>query len=178
MLAGAGYWSFFVRKRIGFAWSSLRLSSRGWLLTTLLALALAFSGWFIFRYYNLLTRGISLDIGYGGSSAALIAILAVSSAEELFFRGYLQNRLREYMGLWGRVLIAVMAIAVFKNIVHLWEGLPLLLHLELFLIGVLHNVVLSVWLEWSDNLLGPLLAHIFWDLLVYAPLAAIPYWVY
>jgi membrane protease YdiL (CAAX protease family) len=116
-------------------------------------------------------------LGYGGSFPAILAILAVSTAEEFFFRGYLQNRLNRRLSIWARSLIAVVALALFKNVVHMWEGMALILHIELFLLGIVHNILPSLWMEWSGSLVGPLLLHVFWDLLVYAPMSEIPYWV-
>ena len=55
--------------------------------------------------------------------------------------------------------------------------MALVLHIELFLLGVVHNILPSLWMEWSGSLVGPLLLHVFWDLLVYAPMSEIPYWV-
>lgn len=142
-----------------------------------LALALAFFGWFYYRYYLQITRGIQIELGYGGSLGAIIAAISVAVAEEIFFRGYLQNRLRPNFGILQRVLIAVFAMAFYKTVVHMWEGQPIVLQAELLLLGIMHNVLPSLWMEWSDSLVGPLLLHVFWDLLVYAPLGTIPSWV-
>ena len=138
---------------------------------------LAVFGWFYFRLYVYLTRGEPMSLGFGGSYPAILIIIIVSTVEEFFFRGYLQNRLSSHYSLWKRVLIAVIAMAFYKNIVHMWEGMSLILHIELILIGILHNILPSLWMEWSNNLVGPLLLHVFWDLLVYAPMSSIPYWI-
>ncbi len=175
----AAYWSLSIRageRPMGL--KDFKLTRQRWLLNTLVAIGIAIFGWFFFRYYVLFTRGEWIPLGYGGSVPAIFAILAVSVAEELFFRGYLQNRLADRYGLVARVLIAVVAIALYKNVVHMWEGMPLVLHAELFLIGVLHNVVVSLFMEKSGSLVGPLVLHVVWDLMVYAPLPGIPHWVF
>lgn len=177
LLIVAVYWIQAIRRRGGMSWSDLKLTTDKLWLYVLLGVALAFFGWFWYSLYLYWTRGQSLRLGFGGSFPAILAILAVSVAEELFFRGYLQNRLAPRHSLWQRVLIAVVALSFYKVIVHMWEGLPLVLQVELFLLGVLHNVLPSLWMEWSDSLVGPLVMHVVWDLLVYAPLSAIPYWV-
>jgi membrane protease YdiL (CAAX protease family) len=153
------------------------LTKRKWWLQVLIATGLAFFGWFYFSLYNYLTRGVWIKLGYGGSFAAILAILAVSTAEELFFRGYVQNRLSLHFPMWQRILVAVVGLALFKNVVHMWEEMAFILHLELLMLGVLHNILPSLWLEWSGSLVGPLAMHVIWDLLVYARLSDIPYWV-
>ena len=176
LLVMAFYWGL-VFRRNRWGWKDFKLTKDKWLRHTLIAAALAIFGWGYFSLYNYLTRGEWIPLGFGGSYPALFAIISVAIAEEVFFRGYLQNRLAAHHPRWRRVLLAVVALALFKNVVHMWEGLPIGLHLELFFLGVLHNILASYWMEWSDSLVGPLLLHVFWDLLVYAPLSAIPYWV-
>jgi membrane protease YdiL (CAAX protease family) len=176
LLVVAFYWGV-VRRRNQWSWRDFKLTKDKWVRHTLIAAGLAIFGWGYFSLYNYLTRGEWIPLGFGGSYPALFAIITVATAEEVFFRGYVQNRLAAHHPRWRRVLLAVVALALFKNVVHMWEGLPVGLHLELFFLGVLHNILASYWMEWSDSLVGPLLLHVFWDLLVYAPLSAIPYWV-
>jgi membrane protease YdiL (CAAX protease family) len=171
------YWSVALRSDPERSWRDFKLTTNKLGLNVLIAVALAFFGWFYFSVYLNLTRGQPLKLGYGGSFPAILAILAVSTAEEFFFRGYLQNRLSRRLSIWARSLIAVVALALFKNFVHMWEGMALILHVELFLLGIVHNILPSLWMEWSGSLVGPLLLHVFWDLLVYAPMSEIPYWV-
>jgi membrane protease YdiL (CAAX protease family) len=175
--AVAAYWGYAIRRGPGLSWSDLKLTKARLGLNVVIAIGLAFLGWCYFSLYAYWTRGQPLRLGYGGSLANILTILAVSVGEELFFRGYLQNRLGDRQPLWRRVLIAVIALALYKNIIHMWEGMRLLLHVELFLIGIVHNILPSLWMEWSGSLMGPLVLHLVWDLLVYAPQSAIPYWV-
>jgi membrane protease YdiL (CAAX protease family) len=177
LVAVSLYWSYAIRSDPGRSWRDFKLTTKKLGLNILIAIVLAFFGWFYFSVYVNLTRGQPLRLGYGGSFPAILAILAVSTAEEFFFRGYLQNRLSRRLSIWVRALIAVVAMAFFKNIVHMWEGMALVLHIELLLLGIVHNILPSLWMEWSGSLVGPLLLHVFWDLLVYAPMSEIPYWV-
>lgn len=177
LIAVAGYWGYSIRFVRPMTLADFKLTSHHLGRTVLLALGLAIFGWFYFNLYVNLTRGEQLEIGFGGSVPALLTIIAVSTAEELYFRGYLQNRLGDRYRLWQRVMITVIAMAFYKNIVHMWNGMPLALHLELLLVGILHNVLPSLWMEWSGSLVGPWLLHVFWDLLIYAPMSGIPYWV-
>jgi membrane protease YdiL (CAAX protease family) len=170
-------WNQSLKRVGGFSWATFKLVKTKLWRDIIIALALAVFGWFWYGFYIHLTRGHWIPFGFGGSYTAILAIIAVSVAEELFFRGYLQNHLGDQYSRVVRILIAVVALALFKNIVHVWEGLPLSLHLELFFLGVLHNTLASIWLEWSGNLAGPLVLHVVWDLLVYAPMSEIPYWV-
>jgi membrane protease YdiL (CAAX protease family) len=177
LIAVTLYWSQAIRREPRMTWRDLKLTRRHLGRNLLLAAGLAIFGWFYYRLYVYLTRGVVIQLGYGGSPSAILAIILVGSAEEIYFRGYMQNRLSLRFGLLARVLLAVAALAFYKNVVHMWDALPLVLQIELFLVGILHNVLPSLWMEWSDSLVGPLLLHIFWDLLVYAPLSGIPYWV-
>ncbi|MFC2030198.1 type II CAAX prenyl endopeptidase Rce1 family protein [Chloroflexota bacterium] len=177
LIAVAFYFTYVVRRGPGMSWQDLKLTKDKLWRNVFIGIGLAAFGWLYFSIYNYWTRGQFLELGYGGSFAAILTIIAVSVAEELFFRGYLQNRLSYRYPIWARVLIAVVALAFYKNIVHMWEGLPLFLHLELFLLGILHNILPSLWMEWSGSLVGPLVMHVVWDLLVYAPMGSIPYWV-
>lgn len=171
------YWSIALRRGNRMSLADFKLTRAGMGKQLLIAAGLAVFGWFWFRLYVYWTRGELISLGFGGSIPAIIAILLVSTAEEVFFRGYLQNRLAGRYGLLRRVLIAVFAMALYKNAVHMWGGMGLVQHVELLLIGILHNILPSLWMEWSGSLVGPLALHVFWDLLVYAPLATIPAWV-
>jgi membrane protease YdiL (CAAX protease family) len=144
----------------------------------LIGLGLAFVGWFFFRYYVYYSRGVQLPLGFSGSMAAILSIVVVASAEEIFFRGYLQNRLSDRYGFIPRVVMVVIALSLYKNIIHLWTGMPLFLHVELFAVSVLLSMIPSLLMEWTGNLTGPIVLHVVWDLLVYGHLATIPYWVY
>jgi len=177
LTTAAVYWGYSVRQGTVMSLRDFKLTTHKLGVNTLIAIGLAIFGWFYFSLYNYLTREHWLRLGYGGNLAGVFAIIAVASAEEVFFRGYVQNRLGLYCPLWCRVLLAVAAMALYKNVVHFWEGMPIVLHIELFLVGVLHNVFASLWMEWSGSLIGPLALHVFWDLLVYAPLKTIPPWV-
>jgi membrane protease YdiL (CAAX protease family) len=171
------YWSYAIRGKPGMSLRDFKLVRQRIFRNVLLAGCLAFLGWLYFSAYVHMTRGYWLRLGFGGSITVILAIIAVSTAEEIFFRGYLQNRLSLHFSLWRRVLITVLAIALYKNIVHLWDGTSLTAHIELLLLGVLHNILPSIWMEWSGSLVGPLALHVFWDLLVYAPMNTIPDWI-
>jgi membrane protease YdiL (CAAX protease family) len=172
------YWGFAIRRVNIMTRRDFKITSRKLWLQVFIAGVLVVLGWCYFWLYNRWTRGIQIEWGYGGSISAVLVVLVVSTAEEIYFRGYLQNRLRSHHKLWWRVGIAVFVMAFYKVIVHMWEGVPLIYQLELLGIGILHNVLPSLWMEWSDNLIGPLLLHVFWDLLVYAPMGVVPYWVF
>lgn len=170
-------WTHSLKHLGGFSWSTFKLVKTHVWRNIIIAVALAAFGWFYYGFYINLTRGHWIPFGFGGSFTVILVIIAVSTAEEMFFRGYLQNHLSDQYSRIARVLIAVVALALFKNVVHLWEGMSPGLHLELFLLGVLHNILPSLWLEWSGSLVGPLVMHVVWDLFVYAPMSKIPYWV-
>jgi membrane protease YdiL (CAAX protease family) len=173
----ASYWGHAIRRGPGLSWRDFKLTTKKLWLNVVIAIGLGIFGWFYFDFYSTWTRGRPLQLGYGGSFAAIMAIIVVSVAEEVYFRGYLQNRLSRRYRMLSRVVIAVVAMAFYKNVVHLWSGMPLILHIELLLVGILHNILPSLWMEWSGSLVGPLVLHVVWDLLVYAPQGIIPDWV-
>jgi membrane protease YdiL (CAAX protease family) len=178
MILVTAYWVHAIRNVNVMHLRDFRLTTVKLWLQVGLAIGLAVFGWFYYRFYIQWTRGFQIELGYGGSLGVIFAAISVAIAEEIFFRGYLQNRLRSHHTLWRRVLIAVFALAFYKTVVHMWEGMPFVFQIELLLLGVLHNVLPSLWMEWSDSLVGPLLLHVFWDLLVYAPMGTIPPWVF
>lgn len=177
LIAVVLYWSYAIRHNAPLSLREYGLSANRITVNIVIAIALAIFGWFYFSLYSYLTRGQWLSLGYGGSVSALLAIIAVASAEELFFRGYVQNRQKSHLSPYKRIAIAVLAMALYKNVVHLWDGMSFVLHIELLLVGVLHNILPSIWMEWSRSLVGPWLLHVLWDLLVYAPMSTVPYWV-
>ena len=131
LIAVTVYWSRTILREPRMTWRDLKLTRRHFGRNFLLAMGLAIFGWFYYRVYVYLTRGVVIKLGYGGSLSAIVTIILVALAEEVFFRGYLQNRLNPRFGLLARVLLAVAAMAFYKNIVHMWEGLPLVLQAEL-----------------------------------------------
>lgn len=177
LIAVTSYWSYAIRHGMAMSRNDFKLTTHRLRMNALVAVGLAIFGWFYFSLYAYLTRGHWLHLSYGGSFPVVLTIITVSSTEEIFFRGYLQNRLNYRYSMWKRVLIAVAAMAFYKNVVHMWEGMSLVLHVELLLVGILHNVLPSLWMEWSGSLVGPWLLHVVWDLLVYSPMSTIPYWV-
>jgi len=177
LISIAFYWSRALRFR-PMTLADLRITRNRLGLQVLIGTGLAVIGWFFFRYYVFLSRGIWLPLGYGGSLAPLFSIVAVAASEELFFRGYLQNRMRDGYRFIPRVLIVAGSLALYKNVIHMWTGMPVIFHVELFAVSGLLALITSLFLEWSDNLAGPIVLHVVWDLLVYAHLATIPYWVF
>jgi membrane protease YdiL (CAAX protease family) len=173
----AFYWSRALQSR-PMSLADIKLSRKHLGRQVLIGVGLAFIGWIFFRTYVFASRDLWLPLGYGGSPWAILSIVSVALAEEAFFRGYLQNRLRGRYSLIPRVLLVVLALALYKNIIHIWTGMPFILHIELFAISALLSMITSLLLEWSNNLAGPIVLHVVWDLMVYGHLATIPYWVF
>ena len=107
----------------------------------------------------------------------VVTILAVASAEEIFFRGYLQNRLGQYCSIWRRILLVAVAMTFYKSTIHFWSDKSLLSYVELFAWSSFLNIIPSLWMERSGSLIGPLVLHVAWDLLVYGSWSSIPPWI-
>jgi uncharacterized protein len=93
----------------------------------------------------------------------LVALFLIAPAEELFWRGFVQNRLMRRYGEWnGIVLMSVMYAAV-----HLWAWNPLLIAAAFFF---------GLFWGWCflkfDSLVPNLISHLCWDILLFiiAPL--------
>jgi len=145
---------------------------------SILGLALAFLGWWLFSEYLYLTRGYRLAIGLSQSSSLIVTIFCIATAEEIFFRSYAHARLSKWLSPPTRVLAVSVALAGYKNLVHFWELQPILYHIELFAVTFMLSIPLSIWREASRSVAGPVVTHVVWDLLVYGALNEIPGWVF
>lgn len=125
--------------------ADLGLKASGSVRDTILGVAIAFLGWWLYSEYLHLTRGYRLTIGLSQSSYLLIAILCIAVAEELFFRSYLHARLSPWIPLLGRAIVVSAVLAGYKNLIHFLEFRPILYHIELFAVTFVLSVPLSVW---------------------------------
>lgn len=85
--------------------------------------------------------------------------------EEVFFRGYLFNRQAADLGLWRAVVFNGVLFALYHFPELLWgQGWAILFSLRgvlLFVMGAVFCLILTKW----ENLVLPMLLHIFWNVL-------------
>ena len=102
-----------------------------------------------------------------------ISILVIGPAEEILFRGVVQNYLAEHFSEWGAILLASVVFAA-VHIPTSWVATP-----NLVAVGATLLILfgLSVGLGWlyvrTDNLVVPILTHGLYD----AAIFALAYWV-
>ncbi len=108
------------------------------------------------RALRLVLPALAADVGelYGvsGSSRpgfAPVALVVVGTAEEVFWRGFVQAR--------AGVLVALVAYAA----VHLWERKA-----TLILAALVGGAYWAAIFGWRETLVAPVVSHILWDLAV------------
>lgn len=103
-----------------------------------------------------LTR-IYATFGQGSLGAALALALVIAPAEELFWRGVLQQALRPRLGRVGCALVS----AVLSSLVLLAFGEPLLA-----LAAFPTSLAWGLLAEWRRGLVAPWVSHSLWDVLI------------
>jgi len=116
---------------------------------------------------------------------ALVAAL-IGSAEEILYRGYVQGRVRR-LGAVGAVACAALLHTAYKSALFALPGEAVMVDFPFIVTAtLLGGVAFGVLRELSGgstsltagNVLAPLAAHAAFDLVVYAELAAAPWWVW
>ena len=113
-------------------------------------------------------------------SLTIIALVSplIGITEELVFRGYVQGRLR-ILGVIGSVSIAAAAHTIYKFFV-LWSVNELVEVNFLSLIGLtfVFGIIYGLLRAGSRSVLPALVAHAFFDLLMYGDFTSMPVWVW
>ncbi|MGB2755554.1 MAG: CPBP family intramembrane glutamic endopeptidase [Phycisphaerae bacterium] len=108
---------------------------------------------------------------------ALVAAL-IGSAEEVLYRGYVQGRVRR-LGPVGAVACAALLHTAYKSALFALPGAAATIDLEFIVAATfIGGLVFGALRQLSGNVLAPLAAHAAFDLVVYAELAAAPWWVW
>lgn len=97
----------------------------------------------------------------GGNSPILIALLLlfiIGPAEEIFWRGYVMERLSEK---WGPVLGFITAVG-FYTVIHIWA-----FNFMLFMAALICGVFWGLLWKWNKHLLTIIISHALWDALVF-----------
>ena len=102
--------------------------------------------------------------GTGSLGAALALALVIAPAEELFWRGAVQQALRPRLGRAGGALVA----AVLSSLVLLVFREPLLA-----LAAFPTSLAWGLLAEWRRGLVAPMVSHSLWDLLIVILLPAV-----
>jgi len=122
----------------------------------------------------------SYDLPDFPASLTIIALVSplIGITEELFFRGYIQGRLR-IIGVVGSVSVASAAHAVYKLLV-LWSVNDLVEVNFLALVGLTFGFGLIAGLlrAGSRSVFPALVAHASFDILMYGDFTSMPVWVW
>ncbi len=106
----------------------------------------------------------------------LAAVAVVGAGEEFFFRGYLQGKLSRDFGIVQRIVVVTILFGLYKFSV--FASMRTFLSLaEIIVISCVGSVILSVEMEKTQNLLAPVISHVFWDNLVYSNMEQVPSWI-
>jgi len=128
---------------------------------------------------GILTRNrFELTLIPGGFTGVALVAPMVGATEELVFRGYIQGRLRP-----GGAFFSIIGATAFHTSYKLLLILTLAVPLQfdfLFLMfwTFLGGVLFGILREGSGSCLPPLLAHAFFDVILYGGLATAPVWVW
>ena len=107
----------------------------------------------------------------------LVAAL-IGSAEEVLYRGYVQGRVGR-LGAVGAVACAALLHTAYKSALFALPGEAAMIDLEFIVAATfIGGLVFGALRQLSGNVLAPLAAHAAFDLVVYAELAAAPWWVW
>ena len=132
--------------------------------------------------------GLALGVGYRwhiGATAlpealrgfALVAAL-IGSAEEVLYRGYVQGRVRR-LGPVGAVACAAILHTAYKSALFALPGEAVTINFTFIVAATfVGGLAFGMLRKLSGNVLAPLAAHAAFDLVVYAELAAAPWWVW
>jgi len=108
---------------------------------------------------------------------ALVAAL-IGSAEEVLYRGYVQGRVRR-LGPVGAVACAALLHTAYKSALFALPGEAVTINFPFIVAATfVGGLAFGVLRKLSGNVLAPLAAHAAFDLVVYAELAAAPWWVW
>jgi membrane protease YdiL (CAAX protease family) len=142
--------------------------------------------WFeTFAYAALLGTlfGLAFRTVYSSTVIPVLGVFAFTApfigvAEELVYRGWMQNRLRGRFGPWAAIIFVVLLHTAYKCSLFL---LPLSPGVNLVKLGV-WTVVIGIAMGWiteaTDSVLPACLLHAVFDLLAYGDLSSAPWWVW
>ena len=134
----------------------------------LLGMALATAFWGVFfmgekvsRWMFAFARGqvdtiYSLGDGVNATAIALLLLLVIGPAEEIFWRGFVEHRLIQRIGAWGGWIVATLAYAL----VHVWS-FNFMLVMAALVIGALWGFA---YMKWPHHLAAIIVSHALWDI--------------
>ncbi len=88
-------------------------------------------------------------------AVALLLLFLVGPAEELFWRGFVENKLIGKMGQWKGFIVATLIYAL----VHIWSG-NFMLVMAALVIGALWGFI---YMKWPRHLGAIIISHALWD---------------
>jgi membrane protease YdiL (CAAX protease family) len=117
------------------------------------------------------------DLIWALPTSAAVLIVATATAEEIFFRGYIQKRISLKINPVLAIVCVSLLVAIYKMTIHSsdWSWGTAITIGGVSMVGCIWTGLLFYW---SNSLLASIVCHVTWDLLVYCNQPAIPYWLY
>ena len=177
MFATAVYLALSFRYANPTSFADLNITRKKAGLYALIGLLVILPGWFFDSLYMYLTGRGWLQFGIATAPPLIISIVAIGISEELFFRGYIQGRLKSLgSNRWVRIIVVCALFMFYKVLIHVWEGWPITVYLEFFLFGAFKMLFETFWVDWTGSIVTPIVIHIGWDLIIFQGYAGVPPW--
>jgi membrane protease YdiL (CAAX protease family) len=177
MLAASVYLALSLKYANPTSYTELHITRRKAGIYALIGLLVILPGWFFDSLYMYLTGRGWLQFGIATVPSLVISIVAIAIAEELFFRGYVQGRLKSIGGnRWVRIVVVCALFMFYKVLIHVWDGWSVVIYLEFFLFGAFKMLFETFWVDWTGSIVTPIVIHIGWDLIIFQGYAGLPPW--
>ena len=177
MLAAAVYLALSLKYANPTSFAELHITRKKAGLYALIGLLVILPGWFFDSLYLYLTGRGWLQFGIATAPPLVVSIVAIGISEELFFRGYIQGRLKSLGGnRWVRIVVVCALFMFYKVIIHVWDGWSSAVYLEFFLFVAFKMLFETFWVDWTGSIVTPIVIHIGWDLIIFHGYAGLPPW--
>ena len=177
MSAAAVYLALSLKYANPTSFAELNITRKKAGLYALIGLLVILPGWFFDSLYLYLTGRGWLQFGIATAPPLVISIVAIGISEELFFRGYIQGRLKSLGGnRWVRIVVVCALFMFYKVVIHVWDGWSAAFYLEFFLFGAFKMLFETFWVDWTGSIVTSIVIHIGWDLIIFQGYAGLPPW--
>ncbi len=149
-LLGIPVWS-----KIIFSFTDIVLGTALALVMAILAIGTLRSNWAIFSQLKKDTQQVIKLLSNMGLGSIIIVSVAAGVCEEVLFRGVLQIALSDWFGMTTGLLLASLLF-----------GLAHMISVSYVIYVSAFGLVLGAMYMWTGNLLGPIIAHFIYDLLM------------
>ncbi|MBN2391865.1 MAG: CPBP family intramembrane metalloprotease [Anaerolineae bacterium] len=133
--------------------SALNITRKRAGLYILVGLLVIMPGWFFDSLASYLSGRGWWSFGIAKSPPLIISILIVAISEELFFRGYVQGRLKSLGGnRWMRIATVSAIFMFYKVVVHAWDGWAFATYAGFFAFGATEMLFETFWVDWTGSI--------------------------